>query len=134
MIVIAALFTEFTDASVSPSRLLLGVGAAFVATASFVLMGFAIGYPLPAKAAIGVAQIRFFPVAIHFFPIGILGGLMSGTGLPSFIAAVAPYMPSGGAVDLGGDYGRADGAAAARRAQRLERGTRGAGGLGVPTG
>ncbi|MEV0587627.1 ABC transporter permease [Nonomuraea sp. NPDC050310] len=83
-----------TDASVPPLRLLLGLVAALLATVPFVLMGLTVGYLLPSKAAIGVAQVLFFPIAV-------LGGLMGDpTHMPAFIAAVSPYVPSRGAVQL----------------------------------
>ena len=91
VVIIAAVLTA---AHTSAVGLLLGVGAAFVAAVPFTLMGLAIGYALPMKAALAVAQIIFFPLAF-------LGGLLSAPQqAPSFVEAVAPYMPTRGAVEL----------------------------------
>jgi ABC-2 type transport system permease protein len=60
----------------------------------FILMGMAIGYSLPQKAAIVVAQVLFFPLAFG-------GGLMTAPGgAPGFVEDLAPYLPTGGAVRL----------------------------------
>ena len=57
-------------------------------------MGLAIGYSLPSKAAIVVAQVIFFPLAFG-------GGLLSAPGdAPGFIETIAPYLPTRGAVEL----------------------------------
>jgi ABC-2 type transport system permease protein len=57
-------------------------------------MGLAIGYALPVKAALAVAQVLFFPLAFG-------GGLMSAPGgAPGFVEAIAPYLPTRGAVEL----------------------------------
>ena len=57
-------------------------------------MGLAIGYTLPQKAAIVVAQVLFFPLAFG-------GGLMTAPGgAPGFVEELAPYLPTGGAVRL----------------------------------
>jgi ABC-2 type transport system permease protein len=86
--------TFLTKAHTTPVGLLLGVGAVFVAAVPFTLMGLTIGYALPMKAALAVAQIIFFPLAF-------LGGLLSAPQqAPSFVEAVAPYLPTRGAVEL----------------------------------
>jgi ABC-2 type transport system permease protein len=91
VVVIAALLTE---ATVSASGLLLALGAAVLAALPFVLMGLAIGYALPTKAALAVAQIIFFPLAFG-------GGLLSAPGqAPGFVETIAPYLPTRGAVEL----------------------------------
>jgi ABC-2 type transport system permease protein len=91
VVVIAVLLTE---ASTTPLGLVLGAGAALVAAIPFTLMGLAVGYGLPMKAALAVAQVIFFPLA--FF-----GGLMSSpTNPPGIVQAVAPYLPTRGAVEL----------------------------------
>jgi ABC-2 type transport system permease protein len=85
VVIIAALFTE---AHATAFGLVLGVGAVFLAAVPFTLMGLAIGYALPMKAALAVAQIIFFPLAF-------LGGLLSAPQqAPSFVENVAPYMPT----------------------------------------
>ncbi|WP_084958546.1 ABC transporter permease [Thermoactinospora rubra] len=84
----------FTDATITPVRMLLGVAALMATTVPFMLIGLFIGYLLPSKAAIAVSQLLFFPIAI-------LGGLLGNPmDLPAFIDVVAPYMPSRGAVQL----------------------------------
>ncbi len=92
VLLIAALLTP---ARVSPAGLAAGAGALVVAAVPFTLMGLAIGYALPAKAAIVVAQVLFLPLAFG-------GGLLTGGpgNEPGFIAAVAPYLPTRGAVEL----------------------------------
>ncbi|AXO32688.1 ABC transporter permease [Micromonospora sp. B006] len=91
VVVIAAVATE---ARVSVVQFLLGLGAVAVASVPFTLLGLAIGYSLPSKAAIVVAQVVFFPLAFG-------GGLLSGPDdAPGFIKAIAPYLPTRGAVEL----------------------------------
>ena len=100
VVLIAALLTE---ATVTPPGFLAALGATYLSAVPFVLMGLSIGYALPAKAAIVVAQVLFFPLAF-------LGGLMTGPGMaPGFVEDIAPYLPTGGAVRLmwaaSGDFG-----------------------------
>jgi hypothetical protein len=91
VVAIAALLTE---ASTTPLGLVLGAGAVVVAAVPFTLMGLAVGYGLPMKAALAVAQVLFFPLAF-------LGGLMSSpTNAPWIVQTVAPYLPTRGAVEL----------------------------------
>ncbi len=91
VLVIAALFTE---ATASLAGLLLGIGALLVASVPFTLMGLFIGYALPSKAAIAVAQIVFFPMAFG-------GGLLSAPqDAPGFVELIAPFLPSRGGVEL----------------------------------
>jgi ABC-2 type transport system permease protein len=91
VLIIAATLTE---ATVTPGALLAALGATAVAAVPFTLMGLAIGYALPSKAAIVAAQLLFFPLAFG-------GGLMSAPGgAPGFVEALAPYLPTGGAVRL----------------------------------
>jgi len=91
VVLIAALFTEAHTTAIG---LVLGVGAVFLAAVPFTLLGLAIGYALPMKAALAVAQIIFFPLAF-------LGGLLSSPEqAPSFVELVAPYLPTRGAVEL----------------------------------
>jgi ABC-2 type transport system permease protein len=57
-------------------------------------MGLGIGYSLPPKAAIVVAQVLFIPLAFG-------GGLMTAPGsAPGFVETIAPYLPTGGAARL----------------------------------
>jgi ABC-2 type transport system permease protein len=91
VVLIAAVATEATT---SPIGLLLGAGAVFVVALPFTLMGLAIGYGLPMKAALAVAQVLFFPLAFG-------GGLMSAPGqAPGWVEAIAPFLPTRGSVEL----------------------------------
>ncbi|GAA0816277.1 ABC transporter permease [Spirilliplanes yamanashiensis] len=92
VLVVAALLTP---ATVSPGGLVAGLGALVLAAVPFTLMGLAIGYALPAKAAIVAAQVLFLPLAFG-------GGLFTGGpgNEPGFVATVAPYLPTRGAAEL----------------------------------
>ncbi|MFI6759161.1 ABC transporter permease [Micromonospora sp. NPDC050417] len=91
VVVIAAVATA---ATITPASFLLALGAVVVAAVPFTLLGLTIGYALPSKAAIVVAQIVFFPLAFG-------GGLLSSPGdAPAFIETIAPYLPTRGAVEL----------------------------------
>lgn len=91
VVLIAALLTA---ATVTPTGFLAALGVVVVAALPFILMGLAIGYALPNKAALAVAQIIFFPLAFG-------GGLLSDPDqAPGFIQAIAPYLPTRGAVEL----------------------------------
>jgi ABC-2 type transport system permease protein len=91
VVVIAALLTE---ATITLPRFLLAVGTTAVIAIPFILMGLGIGYSMPSKAAIVVAQVLFFPLAFG-------GGLMSTPGsAPGFVQSIAPYLPTGGAGGL----------------------------------
>ena len=91
VVLIAALCTE---ATVGPLAFAVTLGTTAVIAIPFVLMGLSIGYTLPQKAAIVVAQVLFFPLAF-------LGGLMTSPGqAPGVVEDIAPYLPTGGAVRL----------------------------------
>jgi ABC-2 type transport system permease protein len=91
VVLIAALLTE---ATITGPAFLAALGATAVAAVPFTLMGLGIGFTLPSKAAIVVAQLLFFPLAFG-------GGLMTAPGsLPGFVENLAPYLPTGGAVRL----------------------------------
>jgi ABC-2 type transport system permease protein len=91
VVVIAALFT---DATITAPAFLAALVTTAVAAVPFTLMGLAIGYALPSKAAIVVAQVLFFPLAFG-------GGLMTPPGTaPGFVEDIAPYLPTGGAGHL----------------------------------
>jgi ABC-2 type transport system permease protein len=91
VVVIAAVATE---AHISISGFAGALGAVVVTTVPFTLMGLAIGYTLPTKAALAVVQIVFFPLAFG-------GGLMSAPGqAPALVEKVAPYLPTRGAAEL----------------------------------
>ncbi|MET7392676.1 ABC transporter permease [Dactylosporangium sp. NPDC005572] len=84
----------FTAATATPLQLLLALGVVVLGALPFTFMGLAIGYWLPTKAALAVAQITFFPLAFG-------GGLLSAPGdAPGFVEAIAPYLPTRGAVEL----------------------------------
>ncbi|MBU8858350.1 MULTISPECIES: ABC transporter permease [unclassified Micromonospora] len=94
MIPVVLIAAVATEARVSAVQFLLGLGAVAVVSVPFTLLGLAIGYSLPSKAAIVVAQVIFFPLAFG-------GGLLSGPDdAPGFIKAIAPYLPTRGAVEL----------------------------------
>ena len=91
VVVIAAVATE---ATVTAGGFLTAIAVVVVTAVPFTLMGLAIGYSLPAKAAIVLAQVLFFPLAFG-------GGLMSAPGAaPGFVEEIAPYLPTGAAVRL----------------------------------
>jgi ABC-2 type transport system permease protein len=91
VVVIAAVGTE---ARVSGFQFLAALGTIVLIAVPFTLMGLAIGYSLPSKAAIVVAQVVFFPLAVG-------GGLLfPPESSPGFIEAIAPYLPTRGAAEL----------------------------------
>ena len=91
VVVIAAVATE---ATITLSGFLLALVVVAVSAVPFTMMGLAIGYSLPAKGAIVLAQVLFFPLAFG-------GGLMTGPGsAPGFVETIAPYLPTGAAVRL----------------------------------
>ncbi len=91
VVLIAALFTE---AAVTPLALLGATLLSGAIAVPFILMGLSIGYALPSKAALVVAQVLFLPLAFG-------GGLMTPPGgAPGFVEDLAPYLPTGGAVRL----------------------------------
>lgn len=84
----------FTAATITPLAFLAAAGVTVVIAIPFILMGLTIGYSLPQKAAIVVAQVLFFPLAFG-------GGLMTAPGgAPGFVAHLAPYLPTGAAGQL----------------------------------
>jgi ABC-2 type transport system permease protein len=91
VVVVAAVATK---ATATASQLLVAVACLVVVALPFTLMGLAIGYTLPSKAALAVAQVLFFPLAFG-------GGLMAAPGqAPGFVEKIAPYLPTRGAVEL----------------------------------
>lgn len=91
VVVIAALFTA---ATVTAPALVAAIGATALIAVPFTLLGLSIGYSLPPKAAIVVAQVLFIPLAFG-------GGLMTAPGgAPGFVETLAPYLPTGGAARL----------------------------------
>jgi ABC-2 type transport system permease protein len=91
VVLIAAFLTA---ATVSPVAFLTAIGVTAVISVPFILMGLAIGYSMPPKAAVVVAQVLFFPLAFA-------GGLMTAPGgAPGFVEDLAPYLPTGASVRL----------------------------------
>jgi ABC-2 type transport system permease protein len=91
VVLIAALFTQ---AHASIGQLGTAVVAVILIALPFTLMGLSIGYALPMKAALAVAQVIFFPLAFA-------GGLLSAPGqAPGWVEVIAPYVPTRGAVEL----------------------------------
>lgn len=91
---VVVIATLLTAATVTPAAFLTAVGVTMLIAVPFILMGLAIGYSMPQKAALVVAQVLFFPLAFA-------GGLMTPPGgAPGFIEDIAPYLPTGGAVRL----------------------------------
>ncbi|MEV4703558.1 ABC transporter permease [Actinoplanes sp. NPDC049316] len=91
VVVIAAVATK---ATVTPGQFVAALGVTVLSAVPFTLMGLAIGYSLPTKAAVVLAQVLFLPLAFG-------GGLMTGPGnAPGFIETIAPYLPTGAAVRL----------------------------------
>lgn len=83
-----------TQASASLTQLTLAAAALLAGSVPFTLMGLTIGYTLPSKAALAVAQLLFFPLAFG-------GGLMSAPGqAPGWVEAISPYLPTRGAAEL----------------------------------
>ena len=91
IILIGALLTS---AEASPARVLLGLAAIAVAALPFMLLGMAIGYALPMKAAIAVIQVVFFALAFG-------GGLFLPPQLfPDWLGAISQFLPSRQARDF----------------------------------
>jgi ABC-2 type transport system permease protein len=83
-----------TAAPLTPLAFLTAAGTTAVIAVPFILMGLAIGYSMPPKAAVVVAQVLFFPLAFG-------GGLMTAPGsAPGFVEHLAPYLPTGASVRL----------------------------------
>lgn len=84
----------FTDAAVTWSQLLAGVGTILVASVPFVLLGMAVGYSMSAKAALPVVQVILFPLAFA-------GGLfLPPIMFPDWLDAISKATPTRAARDL----------------------------------
>lgn len=91
VLVVAAVATE---ATITLGQLGLATAALLAGAIPFTLLGLTIGYALPSKAAIAVAQLLFFPLAFG-------GGLMSAPGqAPGWVEAISPFLPTRGAAEL----------------------------------
>ncbi|WP_405428212.1 ABC transporter permease [Micromonospora sp. NBC_00617] len=94
LIPVVVIGATLTPARVTPLAFLLTAVTVAVISVPFTLMGLAIGYSLPSKAAIVVAQVVFLPLAFG-------GGLLSAPGdAPGFIETIAPFLPTRGAAEL----------------------------------
>jgi len=91
LIVVAWLFTA---ATVTVLQLLAGIAVILVALVPFVLLGMAIGYSMPAKAALAVVQVVLFPLAFA-------GGLfLPPMMFPAWLDAISKLTPTRAARDL----------------------------------
>ncbi|MFG1966488.1 ABC transporter permease [Nonomuraea sp. NPDC049028] len=90
-VAIAALLTK---ATITVPNFLIGLLALLGGAVPFMLIGLFLGFVLASKAAIGVSQVVFFPIAI-------LGGLLLPPQImPDFVQKVSPFVPSRGAGEL----------------------------------
>ena len=84
LIPVVIIGAALTAATAGARQLVLGLGAVVLGALPFTFMGLAIGYSLPTKAALAVAQIIFFPLAFG-------GGLLSAPGgAPGFVGLSPP--------------------------------------------
>jgi ABC-2 type transport system permease protein len=84
----------FTAVTVTTGQLLGGLGMVLLVGVPFVLLGLAVGYSLPAKAAIAVVQVLVFPLAFA-------GGLfLPPVMFPAWLDAVSRFTPSRAGRDL----------------------------------
>lgn len=91
LLLCAALLTE---ASVTPLQGVLGLGALGLAGVPLLFLGVAVGYSLPVKAAIPVAQVLLFPLAFG-------GGLfIPPEGFPAWLDGVSRLLPTRAGRDL----------------------------------
>jgi ABC-2 type transport system permease protein len=91
VLVVAAVATE---ATVTLGQLGLATAALLAGAIPFTLLGLTIGYALPSKAALAVAQLLFFPLAFG-------GGLMSAPGqAPGWVETISPFLTTRGAAEL----------------------------------
>ncbi|MFV2113880.1 ABC transporter permease [Micromonospora sp. LOL_025] len=94
LVPVVTIGAALTEARISAPAFLLALAIVTVISVPFTLLGLAIGYSMPSKAAIVVAQVVFFPLAFG-------GGLLSAPDqAPGFVEAVAPFLPTRGAVEL----------------------------------
>lgn len=91
LLLLAALATEATT---TPARLLVALPALFVGSLPFLFGGLAIGYSLPVKAALPVAQLLLFPLA---FAGGVF---IPPDGFPGWLDRISSMLPSRAARDV----------------------------------
>lgn len=83
-----------TAATVTLTQLLAGVGVLLAAGVPFLLLGMAVGYSLPVKAAVAVVQMLLIPLAF-------LGGLfLPPMMFPTWLDTVSRFAPTRPARDL----------------------------------
>lgn len=93
-LVLVALAWITTPAVISPGRLLLALVALLGGSVPLALIGITIGFGLPNKAAIAVANVLFFPLAYF-------GGLLLPPQfLPDIVQRISPYVPTRGWVEI----------------------------------
>lgn len=91
LLLTAALLTE---ATVTPTQAVLGLLALGLAGVPLLFMGVAVGYSLPVKAALPVAQVLLFPLAFG-------GGLfIPPEGFPGWLDTVSQALPTRAGRDL----------------------------------
>lgn len=91
LLLVAALLTE---ATVTPVRAVLGLAALAAAGTPLLFMGVALGYSLPVKAAVPVAQLLLFPLAFG-------GGLfIPPDAFPGWLDAASQALPTRAGRDL----------------------------------
>lgn len=91
VVIIAAVWTS---ATITLPEFTAAALTVLVAAVPFTLLGLTIGYWLPSKAAIVVAQVVFFPLAFG-------GGLLTSPDTePHFVRLVAPWLPTRGVAEL----------------------------------
>lgn len=91
---VLAIAVLLTEASTSPWRLVGGLAMVPLVAVPFLLLGLAIGYALPAKAALAVVQAVLFPLAFA-------GGLfLPPESFPTWLDTLSQALPSRAARDL----------------------------------
>lgn len=91
LLLVAVLLTE---ASITPGRFVLALGGLLVAGIPLLALGLAVGFTLPAKAALAVAQVLLLPLAF-------LGGLfLPPSIMPGWLDAISTLTPTRAGRDL----------------------------------
>jgi ABC-2 type transport system permease protein len=85
---LVAIAVFLTAATITPARLGLALAALLAAALPFLGIGMAIGYSMPAKASLAVAQVLLFPLAFA-------GGLfLPPETFPGWLDALSTWLPS----------------------------------------
>ncbi|WP_432493598.1 ABC transporter permease [Kineococcus auxinigenes] len=91
LLVLAALVT---DATTTPARFAAGLGGLLLAGLPLLAMGLAVGYSVPAKAALALAQVLLLPLAFA-------GGLfLPPEAMPDWLAGISTWTPTRAGRDL----------------------------------